>query len=349
MFLFHIALAALAVSNFVECSIVSPSQVGAYKNIYNSLGVTRKDESEHRVETARLHYKDATNEKHSTKSSLRHSSSTDFSNIQSRQHADNTQEKHQRKSTSGSQHKRNKRSYYPYSPYNYQVPQFQSLSAWRPSVYPLQRPYFIPVFGIEGRIPIYIAQQPVYLNPGTPPHNPEKPPYVGPTYLPPVGPTYLPPPVTSSPPSNGTTMETGNRFGGNDDDDRPVWDRERQPSVPSTTQASIQPTRKPQSGPKTFPPLVHKDVSDESSSNQISTESNRRPITTTEAPSRAPPGPSRCVWAIVSCCSTSSKAVSINCFEQFGCSGPFWDVSPCETEYAKAAIESALNFYNTRS
>lgn len=55
---------------------------------------------------------------------------------------------------------------------------------------------------------------------------------------------------------------------------------------------------------------------------------------------------SRCVWAIVSCCSVGSVDISYNCFEQLGCIGAFWGPSPCESEFARAAIAAALNYYN---
>ncbi|XP_049941103.1 ran-binding protein 9 [Schistocerca serialis cubense] len=54
---------------------------------------------------------------------------------------------------------------------------------------------------------------------------------------------------------------------------------------------------------------------------------------------------SRCVWAIVTCCSPNSKAVRYGCFEQSGCHGAFWDTSPCERHITSSALEAALHFY----
>lgn len=56
--------------------------------------------------------------------------------------------------------------------------------------------------------------------------------------------------------------------------------------------------------------------------------------------------PSNCAWAVVSCCSASSTEVPESCFEARGCPGPFWDRSPCESDFAKAAIKRALEYYN---
>lgn len=57
-------------------------------------------------------------------------------------------------------------------------------------------------------------------------------------------------------------------------------------------------------------------------------------------------GPSKCAWAVVSCCSDASTKTPDYCFEERGCPGPFWDRSPCESDFAKAAIKRALKFYN---
>lgn len=78
--------------------------------------------------------------------------------------------------------------------------------------------------------------------------------------------------------------------------------------------------------------------------------STKVPLRTTTVPTKTTTvteslGPSNCVWAVVSCCSTSSINVPEACFEQRGCPGPFWDRSPCESDFAKAAINKALEYY----
>ncbi|KRK02978.1 uncharacterized protein Dyak_GE25698, isoform C [Drosophila yakuba] len=49
------------------------------------------------------------------------------------------------------------------------------------------------------------------------------------------------------------------------------------------------------------------------------------------------PKVSKCVWAIVNCCTGESKKVRYNCFEEFGCHGAFWDINPCADEGVKQA------------
>ncbi|XP_075217492.1 hadley [Lycorma delicatula] len=56
--------------------------------------------------------------------------------------------------------------------------------------------------------------------------------------------------------------------------------------------------------------------------------------------------PSRCVWAIVACCSPGSRDIRYSCFELLGCPGAFWDVNPCDEKVVMAAANSALNFYS---
>lgn len=55
--------------------------------------------------------------------------------------------------------------------------------------------------------------------------------------------------------------------------------------------------------------------------------------------------PNSCVWAIISCCSAASNSINYNCFEQLGCVGSFWESSPCEGEFAQAAISNAMSYY----
>lgn len=209
---------------------------------------------------------------------------------------------------------------------------YEGFSRWKPSPYQLSRPYFIPVYGAAGKVPIYFPPQKLNVNPGVPVDNPlPNRPFIGPGYL---------PPTTEKP----STMTIKDRFNGDDDDDRPVWG-----SSMDESEQNIIPTRVPKvSGITEFPPLIH-DIS--RGTNALAAESDDvvpAPASriTTVAPPKA--GPSNCAWAIVSCCSASSTNVPDSCFEQRGCPGPFWGMSPCQSEFAKSAIESALNYYQSR-
>ncbi|XP_069690233.1 uncharacterized protein hdly [Periplaneta americana] len=70
-----------------------------------------------------------------------------------------------------------------------------------------------------------------------------------------------------------------------------------------------------------------------------------------EVTSNAPPSTSldvsRCVWAIVSCCSPGSDTVNHPCFEVLGCPGPFWDSNPCTDKMANAALKAAGDYYSS--
>lgn len=76
------------------------------------------------------------------------------------------------------------------------------------------------------------------------------------------------------------------------------------------------------------------------------TSTTQRPTPPPQQPTRPRQQPSNCVWAIIYCCSGSSTDYSSQCFEQNNCSGFFWDASPCETDFAKAALASASNYYS---
>ncbi|XP_031338556.1 uncharacterized protein LOC116167348 [Photinus pyralis] len=65
----------------------------------------------------------------------------------------------------------------------------------------------------------------------------------------------------------------------------------------------------------------------------------------TEQDKKVPP---RCLWAIISCCTASSNALNYDCFEQLGCYGVFWDNNPCDSDFANAAISSAMKYYEKR-
>jgi hypothetical protein len=56
--------------------------------------------------------------------------------------------------------------------------------------------------------------------------------------------------------------------------------------------------------------------------------------------------PSRCVWAIISCCSPGSSNVRNPCFELLGCPGPFWDTKPCNERITGAALKVVGEFYS---
>ncbi|CAH1989742.1 unnamed protein product [Acanthoscelides obtectus] len=207
-------------------------------------------------------------------------------------------------------------------------------SLWKPWPYALSRPYFIPVYGEEGKSPIYFPPQPFSSNPGTPPDNPvkKKRPFKGPQYLPP-----------DKPATDG--MKIGNRFQGDDEDEdvRPVWGT-------NPPELSLRPIRPP--GFNTVP----LSVDDNEIEPPPPPAGKKRPRPSDETPTTTPgstatssstslPGPSNCVWAVVSCCSVNTKAVPESCFEQRGCAGPFWGTSPCEGDFAKAAIDAALKYY----
>ncbi|CAH0552471.1 unnamed protein product [Brassicogethes aeneus] len=242
-----------------------------------------------------------------------------------------------------------KRSFYPWG--NRAVtPQYESIAKWKTPTYQLGRPYYIPIYGAPGRIPMYYPPQPFLLNPGSPQDNTAFPRQH--IYLHPFnnnnnqgskkdfkGPPYLPPEKKPTMPDN--------RFG--EDDDLPIWGGNSVETDKVTTPrpAAIRPTRLPK--PKvepTLPPLSHKDGSSSSSgTNQLAVD---EPSLSPGAGIRQEPqaGPSNCVWAIVNCCSVKTGRFVDSCFEQRGCPGPFWGKSPCEGDFARAALESALGYYN---
>ncbi|CAG9773039.1 unnamed protein product [Ceutorhynchus assimilis] len=222
-----------------------------------------------------------------------------------------------------------KRSYYPssWAPRN-SVSPYNAAAAFKASPYTIRRPYIIPVYGNQGGNLMFYPPQPVYMNPGSPIDNPIKRPYQGPTYL---------------PPKKDMNSLVPNRIGGDDfddDDDRPIWGPSGMVQIPLSNNGeakeSEKPTRPPTAVLPSVPPLIH---------NQ--SKAQRPLVRTTTIKPAVPSGPSNCVWAIISCCSVGNPAeVSQNCFEQRGCPGPFWGDSPCTGEFAKAAISSAVNYYN---
>lgn len=57
--------------------------------------------------------------------------------------------------------------------------------------------------------------------------------------------------------------------------------------------------------------------------------------------------PSRCVWAILSCCAPSNTPIRYTCFDVLGCSTAFWDTNPCVPAIIKTALDQATQFYGT--
>ncbi|GJQ84588.1 hypothetical protein Trydic_g10201 [Trypoxylus dichotomus] len=206
-------------------------------------------------------------------------------------------------------------------------------AVFRPQTYRLQRPYYIPVWGSQDYPPAV---------PAVPPTTTTKPPPP-----PPVDPSIL-----------------GERFASTMDGS-PIWDsRPAAPAAPAAEVAPV-PTRRP-NRPKTstFPPLIH----------QLS-PTTAPPVVPAAAPEfddkisdifGAPPPPSpalptaqiptttspiasnQCAWAIINCCSAGSMSFNTACFERLGCPGPFWDRSPCESDFAKNAIKYALEYYKEK-
>lgn len=227
----------------------------------------------------------------------------------------------------------------------YYTPPLSSYSIFKPHTYTIQKPYYIPVWGAPGKVPFYFPPQPLSLNPGYPKDNPSE------SYFPSQG--YLPP---AKPHVEDRFMDI--------DDDAPIWDAESlevvtQTPPASTTQQAVptRRTRKPGRKP-TFPPLIHNEIGKNDTFMNLAVQvlsqvATMPPSTTTAAPVtttttvRPEVGLSTCVWAIISCCAASSAEVSYACFEQVGCTGSFWDSSPCDSEFARAAIDSAMKYYGS--
>ncbi|XP_050424742.1 uncharacterized protein LOC126835911 isoform X2 [Adelges cooleyi] len=55
--------------------------------------------------------------------------------------------------------------------------------------------------------------------------------------------------------------------------------------------------------------------------------------------------PSRCVWAILSCCVPANMPVKFTCFDVLGCSSAFWDTNPCVPAIIKVAMDEATKYY----
>ncbi|XP_066149790.1 uncharacterized protein hdly isoform X2 [Euwallacea fornicatus] len=222
-----------------------------------------------------------------------------------------------------------KRSYYPWA-----VPvAFNSISVYdaakyfKPASHSISPPYYIPVYGAVGGSYIFYPPQQIYTNPGVPVDNPgENKDYKAPNYLPP------------------NEEMIANRFG-DYFNEAPIWGTSKPFMVQMPLSggqqkeysSSVIPTRRPEASAPPRPQLVHGATQGDARQNSSPTP-------------QPPSGPSNCVWAIVSCCSaTSPTATPHNCFEQRGCPGPFWGNSPCSGEFAKAAIATALDYYDRNS
>lgn len=55
--------------------------------------------------------------------------------------------------------------------------------------------------------------------------------------------------------------------------------------------------------------------------------------------------PSRCVWAIMSCCAPANTPIRYTCFDVLGCSTAFWDTNPCVPAIIKTALDQATMYY----
>lgn len=58
--------------------------------------------------------------------------------------------------------------------------------------------------------------------------------------------------------------------------------------------------------------------------------------------------PSKCVFAVVACCESSTSEPRLGCFEQLECDGPFWDRSPCEPAVLDASLARLAKFYGRK-
>jgi len=55
--------------------------------------------------------------------------------------------------------------------------------------------------------------------------------------------------------------------------------------------------------------------------------------------------PSRCVWAILSCCAPANTPIRYTCFDVLGCSTAFWDTNPCVPAIVNTALDQATAYY----
>lgn len=181
---------------------------------------------------------------------------------------------------------------------------------------PQSQPY-IGYIDTKRPISIYYPPQVIYFNSGHPVHNPH-----------------------NLVKEDTTTVSVLNRFG--DEDDGPVWD-----TVTASSNRII-PTRRNlmKAQAITFPPIIRHESTTARNAEMTNSLFRIKSEEIKSAPSHNS-NPSRCVWAIISCCSMTS-AISYECFEQLGCEGAFWGPSPCESDFAQAAVVNIMNYYQSK-
>lgn len=215
-------------------------------------------------------------------------------------------------------------------------------------------PYYIPIWGNPRRIPIFFPPKPILFNPGYPVRNPPNNNNNG----------LLP--TEAEAPAFGIKSRIGEP-----DDDPFIWGTVESSEVtgggaPAQVPAQNRPAKPP------TPPLFHS-PSNNNNVQQFTTTTipppffrptsrpfsppttTRQPVVQQTRPPQSqaiPPAaqggaeaPSRCIWAVISCCSPVSTNVRYACFEQLGCPGSFWDQNPCSREITAAALNVAQRFY----
>ncbi|KAL5285059.1 hypothetical protein ACFFRR_007038 [Megaselia abdita] len=167
---------------------------------------------------------------------------------------------------------------------------------------------------------------------------------------------------------NPPTVSVGNRIGDEPDyyEERPVWGvryenvrppssafTTRRPSTVSTPPPLLHGRDRPTQN--TPPPLLHGrdrptqppfvNGRDNNPATPAPPATTRRPqVQTTQRPTTQEL--SKCVWAIVSCCSRGSTNVVYQCFEQMGCQGAFWGLNPCANEIQDEALDAADRYFD---
>ncbi|KAK9875192.1 hypothetical protein WA026_005984 [Henosepilachna vigintioctopunctata] len=328
-----VSVLILALVCFIEGGVVFPSRIRSKRDQYENTEIRKDGASEDKAEIESTQSEDATDVTHIPKQVVEHSTSKYsiseiVNNAQFRSFLENAHHVEDQQRRLGNYGDTSKRRLYP--TYKNRGPHFRSRHAWKPSEYPLEKPYYIPVYGIEGSTPLYISQESFYAKEKTTSQNSGKlPSTVDSEDITPISSSYLPNVVTSI---NGKKK----RFTNNLIDDMPVWDAEDTLSASSTVEPEV----------SKFPQEYDTDSAQYNEYNNLPPYSNGETTsTTTESSSEDNDTPNNCVLAIVSCCSVSSDDVNLNCFKQFRCFIPFWDVNPCSTEFVKYAVERAVNFY----
>ncbi|XP_023171363.1 uncharacterized protein LOC111599808 isoform X1 [Drosophila hydei] len=115
------------------------------------------------------------------------------------------------------------------------------------------------------------------------------------------------------------------------------WRAEEEPELPPVWGSSQ--GRRPNNGPARIPTTQAPAWSQTTSRPVVQRTTPRRQSGVTSAPTKqTTPKLSKCVWAIVNCCSQGSTKIRYSCFEEFGCHGAFWGVNPCAEEIRTSAI-----------